>query len=43
VSGLTRTELDATTTRLARRWSEDDAIATGVDSLAVRLVSDAPA
>lgn len=43
VSGLTRSELDATTTRLARRWSEDDAIATGVDSLAVRLVSDAAA
>ena len=42
VAGLTRTELDATTTRLARRWSEEDAIATGVDSLAVRLVADAP-
>ncbi|HEU4465467.1 MAG TPA: SseB family protein [Agromyces sp.] len=41
VAGLTRNELDATTTRLARRWSEDDAIATGVDSLAVRLVADA--
>ncbi|MBM7504492.1 SseB family protein [Agromyces aurantiacus] len=38
VAGLTRAELDATTTRLARRWSEEDAIATGVDSLAVRLV-----
>jgi len=38
VEGLTREELDATTTRLARRWAEDDAIATGVDSLAVRLV-----
>ena len=33
-------ELDAVTTRLARRWSEDDAIATGVDSLTVRLVAD---
>lgn len=40
IAGLTRTELDAVTTRLARRWSEDDAIATGVDSLAVRLVAD---
>lgn len=38
VDGLTREELDATTTRLARRWAEDDVIATGVDSLAVRLV-----
>jgi hypothetical protein len=38
VDGLTREELDAVTTRLARRWAEDDAIATGVDSLAVRLV-----
>lgn len=38
VDGLTREELDATTARLARRWAEDDAIATGVDSLAVRLV-----
>ena len=42
MAGLTRAELDATTARLARRWSEDDAIATGVDSLAVRLVADAP-
>jgi hypothetical protein len=40
VAGLTRSELDATTARLARRWAADDAIATGVDSLAVRLVSD---
>lgn len=38
VSGLTRAELDATTARLARRWAEDDRIATAVDSLAVRLV-----
>lgn len=38
VSGLTRDELDATTTRLARRWAEDERIATGVDSLAVKLV-----
>jgi hypothetical protein len=40
IAGLTRTELDAVTTRLARRWSEDDAIATGVDSLTVRLTAD---
>lgn len=40
VAGLTREELDATTARLARRWAEDEAIATGVDSLAVKLVSD---
>ncbi|WP_127793172.1 SseB family protein [Agromyces sp. LHK192] len=39
VAGLTRAELDATTARLARRWSEDDAIAAGVDSLAVKLVA----
>lgn len=38
VSGLTRDELDATTARLARRWAEDERIATGVDSLAVKLV-----
>jgi hypothetical protein len=41
VAGLTREELDATTSRLARRWAEDEAIATGVDSLAVKLVRDA--
>ena len=40
IAGLTRTELDAVTTRLARRWSEEDAIATGVDSLTVRLAAD---
>ncbi|GAA1056549.1 hypothetical protein GCM10017608_32910 [Agromyces luteolus] len=39
VAGLTRTELDATTARLARRWAADDAIATGVDSLAVKLIA----
>ncbi|MRG61611.1 SseB family protein [Agromyces sp. CFH 90414] len=38
VEGLTRDELDATTARLARRWADDEAIATGVDSLAVKLV-----
>jgi hypothetical protein len=43
VAGLTRAELDATTARLARRWAEDDRIATGVDSLAVKLVGDAVA
>jgi len=43
VAGLTRDELDATTSRLARRWAEDDRIATGVDSLAVKLVGDAAA
>ena len=42
VAGLTRADLDATTTRLARRWAEDDAIATGVDSLVVRIVGDHP-
>ncbi|GAA4058908.1 SseB family protein [Agromyces indicus] len=40
VAGLTRAELDAVTTRLARRWAADDAIATGVDSLTVRLTGD---
>ncbi|WP_308799917.1 SseB family protein [Agromyces silvae] len=43
VAGLTRTELDATTARLARRWAEDDRIATGVDSLVVKLVGGAAA
>ncbi|WP_350346975.1 SseB family protein [Agromyces sp. G08B096] len=43
VAGLTREELDATTTRLARRWAEDDVIAAGVDSLAVKLVGGASA
>ena len=38
VQGLTREELDATTARLARRWAADEAIATAVDSLAVKLV-----
>jgi hypothetical protein len=41
VAGLTRDELDATTARLARRWAADDVIATGVDSLAVKLVGAA--
>lgn len=41
VAGLTRDELDATTARLARRWAADDVIATGVDSLAVKLVGGA--
>lgn len=38
VAGLTRTELDATLARLAKRWSASDVIATGVDSLRVQLV-----
>ncbi|MFF2370379.1 SseB family protein [Agromyces sp. NPDC058110] len=37
VSGLERTELDAVLARLAQRWAADDVIATGVDSLKVRL------
>jgi hypothetical protein len=39
VAGLNRTELDAVLQRLAARWTADDAIATLVDSLTVRLVS----
>lgn len=39
VSGLGRSELDAVLARLARRWAADDAIATGVDSLTVRIVA----
>lgn len=38
VEGLTRAELDAVLQRLAARWAADDAIATLVDSLTVRLV-----
>ncbi|MFF2496335.1 SseB family protein [Agromyces sp. NPDC058064] len=41
VAGLSREALDATTTRLAHRWAADEAIATGVDSLAVKLVAAA--
>lgn len=41
VAGLSREALDATTTRLAHRWAADEAIATGVDSLSVRLVAAA--
>ncbi|WP_022890864.1 SseB family protein [Agromyces italicus] len=41
VAGLTREALDATTTRLAHRWAADESIATGVDSLAVKLVAGA--
>ncbi|GAA1512843.1 hypothetical protein BJ978_002272 [Agromyces terreus] len=37
VAGLDRSELDIVLARLARRWAADDAIATGVDSLKVRL------
>lgn len=39
VAGLTRAELDAVLQRLAARWAADDAIATLVDSLTVRLVA----
>ncbi|WP_395243427.1 SseB family protein [Agromyces sp. MMS24-K17] len=39
MSGLERAELDAVLARLAQRWAADDAIATGVDSLKVRLRS----
>lgn len=41
VGGLTRAELDAVLQRLAARWAADDAIATLVDSLTVRLVTAA--
>jgi hypothetical protein len=37
VAGLERSELDIVLARLARRWAADDVIATGVDSLKVRL------
>ncbi|WP_157414524.1 SseB family protein [Agromyces allii] len=37
VAGLERTELDAVLARLAQRWAADDVIATGADSLKVRL------
>jgi len=39
VDGLTQAELDATLARLATRWSADDLIATGVDSLRVQLIA----
>jgi len=39
VAGLNRAELDTVLQRLAARWAADDAIATLVDSLTVRLVS----
>ena len=39
VAGLTRAELDAVLQRLAARWAADDAIATLVDSLTVRLLT----
>jgi hypothetical protein len=38
IDGLTQAELDATLSRLATRWSGNDVIATGVDSLRVQLV-----
>lgn len=37
IDGLTQVELDAVLARLATRWSENDIIATGVDSLRVQL------
>ncbi|MCX6500896.1 MAG: SseB family protein [Microbacterium sp.] len=37
VSGLEQAELDAVLQRLARRWAEDDRVATLVDSLTVKL------
>jgi hypothetical protein len=37
VPGLDRVELDAVLARLQARWSASEAIAAGVDSLAVRL------
>lgn len=43
VDGLTRAELDAVLQRLATRWAADDAIATLVDSLTVRLIGARPA
>ncbi|GAA4376841.1 SseB family protein [Agromyces bauzanensis] len=43
VDGLTRVELDAVLQRLAKRWAADDAIATLVDSLNVRLSGARPA
>ena len=42
VGGLSRAELDTVLQRLATRWAADDAIATLVDSLTVRLVSADP-
>ncbi|WP_173922157.1 SseB family protein [Agromyces sp. Marseille-P2726] len=42
VGGLTRSELDAVLQRLAARWAADDAIATLVDSLTVRLIAQDP-
>ncbi|TFC00445.1 SseB family protein [Cryobacterium adonitolivorans] len=41
VDGLNRATLDATLARLATRWSANDVIATGVDSLRVQLVGSA--
>ncbi|MET0975213.1 MAG: SseB family protein [Leifsonia sp.] len=39
VGGLDRAELDVVLQRLAQRWAADDEIATGADSLAVKLVA----
>ena len=39
VDGLSQVELDATLSRLARRWADSEIIATGVDSLRVQLTA----
>lgn len=39
MSGLERSELDAVLARLARRWSQDDRVATLVDSVSIRIDS----
>ncbi|MDJ0349305.1 SseB family protein [Cryobacterium sp. PH29-G1] len=39
VDGLTQPDLDAILSRLGTRWSENEAITTGVDSLRVKLVA----
>lgn len=41
IQGLTEGELDAVLARLAQRWAANDAIAAGVDSLGVRLLTSA--
>lgn len=39
VDGLTQSDLDAILSRLGTRWSENETITTGVDSLRVKLVA----
>lgn len=41
VDGLTQADLDAILSRLGIRWSENEIITTGVDSLRVKLVASA--